>query len=362
MKTLRILFCMGLLALPLCLNAQSRSERSLYEKTKKNFTVKAADKFLKKYPKSIFAPTVLHMKDSVLLAAYLEANVSKVTPEQAMSVAGEAISAVGWKKEGVDRILALDQDLSLRILSLDGSLVEQRSIPVYTMEEQAPGLTLALPLEVITPLGEKNPYVHFAYRNGLTEYVEILYQVPEDIVHQAIFYGNALDGGSRIEGQSPEMMEGYIPSAEVAWLVGRMRENDVLVQIAKEDILTDDAIRWWLKKNPKAETSAQKLVFGRLDSESSIVQAYKKASKEKGEKGSAAFFDIRGYTVICSSRKGEYILLWCEPVCRNKKTEKYIRSIFFESDGTTLDVVYYKGKSTFKNKISLSNASIRHFK
>lgn len=51
-----------------------------------------------------------------------------------------------------------------------------------------------------------------------------------------------------------------------------------------------------------------------------------------------------------------------EPVCKNKRTDKYIRSYFFESDGTTLDVVYYKGKTTFKNKISLASQSIRHMK
>ena len=61
-------------------------------------------------------------------------------------------------------------------------------------------------------------------------------------------------------------------------------------------------------------------------------------------------------------KDGEYTLVWCEPVCRNKKTDKYIRSYFFENDGTTLDVVYYKGNTTFKNKISLTGQTIRHLK
>ena len=46
----------------------------------------------------------------------------------------------------------------------------------------------------------------------------------------------------------------------------------------------------------------------------------------------------------------------------NRKTDKYIRSFFFESDGTTLDVVYYKGNTTFKNKISLTTQALRHLK
>lgn len=158
------------------------------------------------------------------------------------------------------------------------------------------------------------------------------------------------------------MMEGNLPSAEVAWLVGELRENVALVPISRADILTDDSIRWWLQKNPKAQ-SASKLVFGRLDAESSIAQACKGASKEKGKNVSVACLDIRGYTVLCAvSSKGEYTLVWCEPICQNRKTDPYIRSLFFENDGTTLDVVYYKGKTTFKNKISLTSQTIRHLK
>lgn len=339
MKTLRILLAIGLVALPLSLNAQSRAEKNLYGKTMKNFSVKSADKFLKKYPQSVFAPQITHMKDSILLAEYLEANVSKLTPE----------------------VLIQDEGISLRLLSPEGKLVDQRSIPVYTMEEHAPELTLVGPMEVITPLGEEHPYIHFAYRNGATEYAEVLYDVEQDVAHQALFYGKPL-ADNKIEGQSPEMMGGNLPSAEVAWLVGELRENEALVPISRADILTDDSIRWWLQKNPKAQT-ASKLVFGRLDAESSIAQACKGASKEKGKNVSVACLDIRGYTVLCAvSSKGEYTLIWCEPICQNRKTDAYIRSLFFENDGTTLDVVYYKGKTTFKNKISLTSQAIRHLK
>lgn len=50
------------------------------------------------------------------------------------------------------------------------------------------------------------------------------------------------------------------------------------------------------------------------------------------------------------------------PVCKDKKTDRYIRSIYFENDGTTLDVVYYKARTTFKNKISLNGQTISHLK
>ena len=140
------------------------------------------------------------------------------------------------------------------------------------------------------------------------------------------------------------MMEGVIQTAEISWLAARLRENKALVPLSKADLLTDTAIQWWIKKNPKAETTASKLTFGQLDPESSLVEAFKKARKEKGKNVNAAQFDVRGYTVICiqNRKEGNYTLVWCEPVCRNKKTDKYLDTFFFESDGTTLDLIYYR--------------------
>jgi len=361
MKALHYIFSVGLILLPLCLGAQTKGETKLYNKTVKAFSVKSADKFLKKYPKSVYAARVQEMNDSVLLSEFLEANPSRISPEEADKVAGNAISAIGWKKDGVEKVLALDEGLSLRVLTPEGELIDTRSIPVYTMAESPSALKLVCPLEVTTPFGEKRKYLHFAYRNGDAEYVEALYLPDEDLAYQAIFYGIPI-GDGRIEGQSPEMMEGVHQTAELTWLAGKLRENPNLVVISKADLLTDESIRWWLSRNPKAETTASKLVFGRLDPESSIVEACKKAGKERGRSYSVALLDIRGYTVLCSVKGGEYSLIWCEPVCKNKRTDKYIRSYFFESDGTTLDVVYYKGKTTFKNKISLASQSIRHLK
>ena len=361
MRILPILVAAGLMLLPLSLGAQTRAETSLYGKTMKKPSVKAADKFLKKYPASVYAPKVQQMKDSLLLLDYIDANVNLLTKEEALQVAGGAVDAIGWKKDRVQHVLALDPDLTLRVLAPDGSLEEQRSIPVYSMEASPQPLQLVTPMEWISPLGGQRNYIHFAYRNGNSEYVEALYLPEEDLVNQALFYGTPLPD-AQIEGQSPEMMEGLSLSAEQAFLVGLLKENPSLIRLSKADLLTDESIRWWREKNPKAETSASKLVFGRLDPESSLVAACKGAPKEKGKNSSAALFDIRGYTVICVVKNGDYSLVWCEPVCRNRKTDKYIRSFFYESDGTTLDLVYYKGKTTFKKKISLLNQGLWHLK
>lgn len=373
-KVLPILIMAGALLLPASLelggtraDAQSKAETSLYKKTLAKGNMKALDKFLSKYPQSVYAPKVQQMKDSLLYLAFTEANVSGISKADALQKAPGA-DAIGWKKDGKEHILTLAlaesaQELTLRYLSPEGVPQESRSLPLYSMEPKLPKpFALTDSLSVVAPLDRMRQYLHFAYRNGASEYVEVLYLPEEDITFQAIFYGTPLPDG-RIEGQSPELIEGLSLSPETAWLAARLRENPALQPISKADLLTDESIRWWLSKNPKAQT-ASKLNFGKLDPESSLAKACRQARRGKGKSSSVALLDIRGYTVLCSlsHKSGECSLIWCEPVCKNKGTDPYIRSFYFENDGYTLDVVYYKGKTTFKNKISLANQGIWHLK
>ena len=345
--------------------AAPKAETSLYTKTMAKPSVKAADKFLKKYPESVYAQKVLNLKDSLLTAEFIFRNVSHISKETALQKAGACQDAIGWKKDGTEHIVAIDavpQNIALQILSPTGVPEATRNIPVYTLQDDPGTPELALPLQVVSPLGPRRNYLHFAYRNGAEEYVEVLYLPEEDIVHQALFYGNPVGKDKPlIEGQSPEMMEGLLLAPEVSWLVGRLRDNPSLVPISNADYLTDAAIRWWLEKNPGAGSKSAKISFGRLDPESSIVQAYGKAAKEKGKVCNAALFNIRGYTVVCvrSRTDGEYSLAWCEPVCRNRGRDKFLNTIYFETDGTTLVLYYYKGKTTFKYRLSTASHTLR---
>lgn len=388
----RLLTALALIALPLAAGAQTKAEISLYAKTVKKPTVKNAEKFLKKYPSSVYAPKVIRLRDSLFFFAldpedaagvlnfrkehpesyFLPLaeerirvhNTSTISPAQAAATAGECAAAVGWKKDNVEHILALGEDLSLRILSPDGSLEESRHISHYTLQDAGQKPQLLQPVELLAPLGGRN-YLHFAYLNGDSEYVELLYSPQDDITHQVMFYGKPLGRGEgelyRIEGQCPEEMAGLERSAEVVWLCSRLKENPSLVQIAEADLLTDNAINWWLERNPNAQTSATRLTFGVLDKESSIVKAYSKARKEYGKGYNAALFDIRGYTVVCSYSKstGDYSLVWCEPVCKNTRRDRFLNTIYFDNNSATLNLFYYKGRNTFKLRVSLASKSLR---
>lgn len=387
---LTALICLALL--PAAAAGQSKAETSMYGRTVKKPTVKAAERFLKKYPESVYAPKVLRLRDSLVFFAIdyddaagmrnyynthpdspfidlaidriMEHNATQIAHDEARQIAGSCIDAIGWKVDNVEHVLALDECLSIRILSPSGELEMTRSIPVYTLADNPGAFTLVKFEDILLPLNLRN-YLNIGYLNGDSEYVEALYLPEEDIINQAMFYGNPLKPAEgeafRIEGQSPEMMEGLALSPETAWIVDGFKENSSLKQISKADLLTDTAIRWWLEKNPKALSGASRLHFGQLDPESSIVEACKKAHKERGKNSNVAVFDLRGYTLICAVSKstGDCSLVWCEPACRNKKAYKYLSSVYFDSDGTTLNLFYYVGKSIQKLKISLPSQTLR---
>ena len=139
MKTGKIIIAvaLGLLVMStMPLAAQSRSETNLYKKTVKSATVKAADKFLKKYPSSVYTAKVQQMKDSLLYMDFVQKNVSLISHEEALSVAEGALDAIGWKKDGKEHVLALQPDFTLRVLSPAGALEETRQLQPYTIRNK----------------------------------------------------------------------------------------------------------------------------------------------------------------------------------------------------------------------------------
>lgn len=372
--------------LPYVAHGQSKTETSQYIKLQKKPNIKAAEKFLSKFPESTYAPNVLRIRDSLLfyalnpsdaagVKAFVEAhpdspfreqadarikehNTSPITHEEALSKAENCLDAVGWRKDNVDYIMALYEGLEFRLLEKDGTLFSGRTLVNYTLSDQA-FTDLAGPIELVAPTGGRN-YLHFTYYNGPTEYVEALYLPEKDILYQALFYGKVLPDG-RLEGQSPEAMEGLSLSAEVSWLVNKLRTNPALVQLTRADYLTDTSLQWWQERNPKALTAQQaKLAFGKLDKDASLVETFQAAKKEKGKSYTVAKVLLRDHLAVVAKSKasGECLLVWAEPIVKGKE----LRTFYFENDGTTLDLVFYQGKTMFKLKLSLATQTMYRLK
>ncbi len=390
------------LALCLCLNAvaQTPAETKLYNKTLSKPTVKAFDKFLAKYPESVYYQEIRTLRDSCLFVlvdkddaaavrnfasmypdsplkdeveGYIRLhNTSAVTRAEAVKIAGG--EAVGWKMDNVDYVVGVsvagDGNFVLSTYSMDGKKTfDDRTISRYELSPPA-GTRLVDSLCVVD-FNSRN-MLTFSYINeageGEQEYVVVLYDYHNDNVFNAMFYGSSLSegeasGGYAIEGQCPETLSGGVMSAEQMWTVNRIGSNPSLKPIAKADLLTNESIKWWKSRNPNAESSASlRLNFGILDPESSLVREYEKAAKEKGDKYNAAYFDLRGYTVIVAFAKssGEYLLVWCEPVCKDRKTDRLLKNIYFEGNGTSsLAMFYYQGKKSFKYRVNLAEKTLR---
>ena len=383
------------IALPGSLSAQTPAETKLYNKTMKKPSVKAYDKFLAKFPSSTYSPEILLLRDKELFAKVdkenaqavkefaaahpdspisdevaaiiLSHNTSPMSKDEAKKIASDYSDAVGWRVDNVDHVMAIrlsDGKISLQSLSPEGT-PDAEAIPVqiHTLSDLVPS-KLEGGLQTVT-IGKKN-YLSFSYLNegdsSEKEWVNALYDAESDVLYNAMFYGKELTTkeGTVIEGQCLEALSGGLMTPQMVWLLGKINDNPSLKQIERADLLTDESIAWWLDKNPDAQTTARTVRFGALDPESSIVEMYKKTKKENGRNFNAALFDLRGYTMICAYSKStkDYILVWCEPVCKNRNRDQLLNTIYFENDNT-LDLFYYKGRTTFKVRVNLATKNLR---
>ncbi len=390
------------------MQAQTKAETKLYTKTLKKPSVKAYDKFLTKYPESVYSLEIMTLRDSQLLdeidqddayavAAFIEQhpdspmmpvvseimerhNTSLISKEDANTIAKGvnpgAVDAVGYKHMGTDYVLALVMEGAETVafkLKEDGEGAwtgeEMKRFERYSLDSNLSETRLQGLMELVKINGRNLLYFNTLNYNETVknlEYVSTLFDIENDTQANAMFYGKNMGKSLdefKIEGQCPEALGSGIMLPENAFLLNALNSNPALEQISKADALTDDSIAWWLSKNPTAETSATRLTFGALDEESSLVEGFKKCSsrdKDSSANFTAALFNIRDYTVIVAYSKTNknYILLWCEPVCKNKNRDKLLNTIYFE-DANTLDLFYYKGKTTFKIRVNAATRAVR---
>jgi len=374
----------ALLAFSPLASAQSKQETKWYNKTIEAGTVAAYDSFLRRYPRTVYRQTIDSLRHEALY-------VTHMTNAEATSIMGslepklksdpnqaEFFKAAPIRDEGRDFIVGVSvREEGMAMDTMRFYLSEKKNgiwqMPVGRNIEKpvfdsACIYTILMEEEKIVEIsGEK--WLGFTYRNmsldgEKVEHVEALmpagaYEFDNQepvVVHQS--FSGTLLRGNRIEGMMPEKEEGVKYSDHVLYLINKIQSNETLVQIAKEDMLTDQAVTWWLKNNPKAQTSATSIKFGVLPDSCSIVKYYRNnREKEHGNGWSAALFDIRGYTVVCAkSPSGNYTLIWCEPRFKNRSSDRILNSIYFDKNYITL--FYYQGRRAFKYKINLSSKAI----
>lgn len=355
------------------LSAQKKAETKLYDKTIAAPSVAAFDKFLKKYPSSVYAADILARKDTLL-------NITPYDEAQAAAIAGPLLPggtefrAIADRREAVDRIyaiclsgegLALDQ---VRIVTFVKGRSDWSQEGVYDAPaSDAEGMSSRSFVDgtsVVTIRGTRYLFFHYLMEGAQPAYVAAAYAPQTDEFGCVSFRGKDIRSGGepyRLSGRSDEALLSGMDRPWMRLLLKDIQDNPALEQIPENFYLTDAAIDWWLTQNPDALTSATHLKFNILQAESSLVEEFAKAKgKKNSSKYTTAMFDHRGYTVIVAYQKADdnYVLAWAEPECKDHYRDRLLNSISFD-DANTLAMSYYHGNRTFKYRLNLTSKNLR---
>ena len=374
-KTLTAALLLLLAAAPL--SAQKRAETKLYQKTLSKPSVEAFDKFLKRYPTSVYAEDILARKDTLL-------NISPYDEKQAREIvagllpAGSGALAIADRREAVDRIYAV---------CLDGEGLGLDQVRIVTFRKGADGWSQEGVYDAPAADAEgmarrqfvdessvfkirDTRYLRFNYLmssedEGLQTYVAAAYAPQTDEFGCVSFRGTPIHGTGHVPpyhiyGRSDEAMLSGMDRPWMRLLLKDIQENPWLESIPDNIYLTEAALDWWLTQNPDALTSATHLKFNILQKESSLVEEFAKAKgKKSSSKYTAALIDHRGYTVIVVYQKADdnYVLAWAEPEAKDHWRDRLLNSIAFD-DANTLALSYYHGNRTFKYRLNLASKNL----
>ncbi len=369
--------------------AQKKSETKLYNSVLAKGDTTSFNKFLAKYPKSVYAPKVQAKKDS-LIKSY---NTTSYTIEQAVGivkdniaalqggVAGKDFVALPHKKNNVEYVTVViaphqGNAGSLNIVKLQQNgtawqVAAEKSESRYMQSDElalfafVPQDSFALgqgQAQEVTIKGER--YLQFSYFNYTNttdsrskwvnndaELVTNLVSLADETLFSAMYSGELAD--NTLNGSSADASQGgALATPQMDYLIRSFAKHPALKPLNKERAVTKEAIKWWYQNNPAGKTT---LEFGVLEESHPIVQLFLKDKyQETSGNNTAAFFDIMETTVLCVYNKGtkQYLLVWCEPQAKDKKTEKMLNTIYFEK-GNTVVLYYYHGNRTLKERINL---------
>ena len=371
--------------------AQKKGETKLFKNTIAKGDTTSFNKFLAKYPNSVYAPTIQAKKDS-LIKSY---NTTIYSKEEAGRIFSENVAAAANKLYGVDFVAlsARKNNKEYIVGVISPSKEDPYTLQIVRIDETAPGqwqesfsnnasrymqddnlklFSMAsiddifngktTPQEVIID-GEKHIcFYHLNYTEGTdersgwpnntAELVANLVSLGDGTLFSSIYAGER--NGNEIEGSCADIAQvGIMATPQMNWLMRSFGKSTQLKPFDKEKELTKKAIQWWYDNNPQGST---RLNFGVLEENHPIVKRFLEDKYiESSKSNRATFFEIMGTTVICNYNKGtkQYLLLYCEKQPSDSQKEKSLNTLYFEKDNTIV-LYYYKGKQAIKERIDLN--------
>lgn len=388
-RTVLLLAIFSLLFTPLF--AQKKGETKLFKTTIAKGDTTSFNKFLAKYPNSVYAPTIQAKKDS-LIKSY---NTTIYSKEEAGRIFSENVAAAANKVYGIDFVAlsarknnkeyivgviapGKDDPSTLQIVRIDETAPGQwqesfsNNASRYMQDDNLKLFSMAsiddifngktTPQEVIID-GEKHIcFYHLNYTEGTdersgwpnntAELVANLVSLGDGTLFSSIYAGER--NGNEIEGSCADIAQvGIMATPQMNWLMRSFGKSTQLKPFDKDKELTKKAIQWWYDNNPQGST---RLNFGVLEENHPIVKRFLEDKYiESSKSNRATFFEIMGTTVICNYNKGtkQYLLLHCEKQPSDSQKEKSLNTLYFEKDNTIV-LYYYKGKQAIKERIDLN--------
>ena len=215
----------------------------------------------------------------------------------------------------------------------------------------------------------------------------------------------------RIEGFSGSAMRANTDEL-TDYLDSLLLADKRLVVLPESVYKTDKVVEWWLQNNPRALSSAKKVLFASLPADCSAVVAFegsaggaagaggasgaggadavggavgaagaagagvaggggdraavgggagavaKNKVKSKSGRYQLASVDLRGYTLVIlkNLKQNSYTLVWAEPT-GVKKSDRRLMNLYF-ADDNTIAMVFYHGNSMLKYRIALGSGQL----
>lgn len=389
------------------LTAQTKAETKLYNTALAKGDLKNANKFLAKFPNSIYAPRIQRLKDSLVfnslnandVLAYIsfveenpksffkaaagkkieELNTSKTSDSQALEAALQAglqkekiLAAKGVKNRNIEHSVAISAPengyYTITTLAQNNGTwetVSQIQESVYTNTAELEALKLnASEVEAVTINGQQ--YLYFSYTNFSNgsskksnipindqELVLNLYSMDNHSVYTVMFSGKQAADGNLYGSTMESAQSGLMANAEQTYLLRKLKQTSNLKPYNKELFRTQETIEWWYENNPQ---NAGNLQFGVIPDNSELVQKFKEYSdKEQVGQYTVAMFDILNNTVVVVYNKADkkYSLALCQTTPQTATDTEL--SSFYGEKGNTLVLYYYKGKTSIKKRLNLGS-------
>lgn len=354
--------------------AQNKAETKLYNTAISKGDLKSANKFLAKFPNSVYAPKITRLRDSINfakidandVAGYItflqqnpksyfaqaadkkieELNTSSIDDNQAMEIAlgagftKESIASVkgikNFNKEHVAVIIAPQAGTSAyRIVLLaqnNGSWEEVSSLeePVYTNDYSLKEFKVDKDIKAVTINGVQ--HLFFTYVNSSSavdsrsrmanndcEMAFNLYSLADNSVYNVLFSGKVENG--IIYGSSMDSAQGgMMATPQQTYLIKAMAVKEDLKPFEEERFQAQELIKWWYNNNPQG---AKNIAFGIIPENSPLLPLFNQnKNKERVGNYTVALLDNvfnNTLIVVRNHENNQYSLAMCQPMPQNDK-------------------------------------------